>query len=438
MANALQTGIGRANLSSGVGYDGAADKYALYLKLFSGEMFKGFQHNTIARDLVTKRTLKNGKSLQFIYTGRMKSEYHTPGTPILGNDDKAPPVAEKTIVMDDLLISSAFVYDLDETLAHYDLRGEISRKIGYALAENYDRKIFRTIVRGARKASPISASGYVEPGGTQIQVDATNNNANATDAAKLVTAFFNAAATLDEKGVSNDGRVAVLNPRQYYNLIQQTGDNGLINRDVQGAGLQSGEGVVSIAGIKIFKSMNIPFLGKFGTANTISNPGSFVGQSIDSAAGRQTATYTRSGTTITITLTAHGISVGDKVVFDATAGAGTSGTYTVAAVPDANTFTITDTVSGNIGSATACAFNIAGVNNNYGESGDFAGSCGLIFQREGAGVVEAIGPQVQTTSGDVSVIYQGDVILGRLAMGADYLNPAACVELHVGSAGAAF
>jgi hypothetical protein len=28
------------------------------------------------------------------------------------------------------------------------------------------------------------------------------------------------------------------------------------------------------------------------------------------------------------------------------------------------------------------------------------------------------------------VIYQGDVILGRLAMGADYLNPAACVELH--------
>ena len=29
----------------------------LYLKLFSGEMFKGFQHNTIARDLITKRTL---------------------------------------------------------------------------------------------------------------------------------------------------------------------------------------------------------------------------------------------------------------------------------------------------------------------------------------------------------------------------------------------
>ena len=90
---------------------------ALYLKLFSGEMFKGFQRNTIARDLVTMRTLKNGKSLQFIFTGRTTSEYHTPGNSILGNSDNAPPVAEKTITCDDLLISSAFVYELEETLS---------------------------------------------------------------------------------------------------------------------------------------------------------------------------------------------------------------------------------------------------------------------------------------------------------------------------------
>ena len=86
------------------------DSRALYLKLFSGEMFKGFQHNAIARDLVMKRTLTNGKSLQFVYTGHTKAEYHTPGNSILGNTDGAPPVSEKTITIDDLLISSAFVY----------------------------------------------------------------------------------------------------------------------------------------------------------------------------------------------------------------------------------------------------------------------------------------------------------------------------------------
>jgi len=135
--------------------NGGTDPRALYLKLFSGEMFKGFQYNAIARDLVMKRTLKNGKSLQFVYTGHTKAEFHTPGNSIMGNSDGAPPVAEKTITCDDLLISSAFVYELDETLAHYELRGEISKKIGYALAEKYDRLIFRAITRGARAASPI-------------------------------------------------------------------------------------------------------------------------------------------------------------------------------------------------------------------------------------------------------------------------------------------
>ena len=355
------------------------DARALYLKLFSGEMFKGFQNNTIARDLVMKRTLTNGKSLQFIYTGRTKAEYHTPGNSILGNSDGAPPVAEKTITCDELLISSAFVYELDETLAHYDLRGEISKKIGYALAEKYDRLIFRQIAKGARLASPITKSGFVEPGGTQIRLtrSGVTNATAAYDSTCLINGFYDAAAALDEKGLSSDGRVAVLNPRQYYELIQEVGSNGLVNRDVQGTALQSGQGVIEIAGIKIYKSMNIPFFGRFGTkygAATSTTPG-----------------ITDPGNTGDFT---------EVTMVDETAGSGATKTV-----------------------------------NSYGNgNSDFENSCGLIFQKEAAGVVEAIGPQVQVTSGDISVVYQGDVILGRLAMGADALNPAASVELFAGTA----
>ena len=347
----------------------AGDQRALYLKLFSGEMFKGFQRNTIARDLVMKRTLKNGKSMQFIYTGRTTAEYHTPGNSILGNSDGAPPVAEKTVTIDDLLISSAFVYELDETLAHYELRGEISRKIGYALAEKYDKLAFRAIAKGARQASPVTKANFVEPGGTQIRVGSTTNDSDAFNAGNLVNAFYDAAAALDEKGVSSAGRVAVLNPRQYYALIQDIGSNGLINRDAQGTALQSGNGIIEIAGIKIFKSMNIPFLSK------------------------------------------HGVAYG-----------GTTG----------------ETSPSNLGSHVGTAIadgraSVTGINNNYGNATDFNKSCGLIFQKEAAAVVEAIGPQVQVTSGDISVVYQGDVILGRMAMGVDFLNPAAAVELYVGA-----
>ncbi len=368
-----QSSVNPAQLTAPGALNGAiadtSERRALYLKLFSGEMFKGFQNNTIARDLVMKRTLTGGKSMQFIYTGRTKSEYHTPGNSILGDSNNAPPVAEKTITVDDLLISSAFVYNLDETLAQYDMRSEISRKIGYALAEKYDRLIFRQIAKGARLASPVSKTNYAEPGGTQIQVGTgTGAESDAYDQAKLVNAFYDAAAALDEKGVSQDGRVGVLNPRQYNVLIQATGDNGLINRDMQGASLQSGKGVVEIAGIKIYKSMNIPFFGKYGVnyGGAITSPGNtgdFISETIE---------------------------------------------------------------AGTVSSA-------AGPRNNYGAANAFDTSCGLIFQREAAGCVEAIAPQVQVTSGDVSVIYQGDVILGRLAMGADFLNPAAAVELYATS-----
>ena len=360
------TQLGQANM--------AGDKRALYLKLFSGEMFKGFQNNTIARDLVMKRTLKNGKSMQFIYTGRTKSEFHTPGNSILGDSNNAPPVAEKTITVDDLLISSAFVYELDEVLSHYDLRSEISRKIGYALAEKYDRLIFRAIARGARAASPITKAGYVEPGGTQIRVGTNNQASDAYVPASLINAFYDAAAAMDEKGVSSEGRVGVLNPRQYYELIQAVGSNGLVNRDVQGSALQSGNGIIEIAGIKIYKSMNIPFFSSYGTKYG-------------------SASATNPGVT----------------------SPGNTGSFVAEAVEDAAT-------------------DVTGINNEYGEETEFANSCGLIFQREAAGCVEAIAPQVQVTSGDVSVIYQGDVILGRLAMGADYLNPAAAVELIAGAA----
>ena len=366
-SNASLTRAGQSN-STG-------DARALYLNLFSGEMFKGFQHNAIARDLVTKRTLKNGKSLQFIYTGHTKAEYHVPGQSILGNSDGAPPVAAKTITVDDLLISSAFVYELDETLAHYELRGEISKKIGYALAQKYDRLIFRSIARGARAASPITKSNFVEPGGTQIRVG-TGTAIEAYASASLINAFYDAAAALDEKGVSTEGRVGVLNPRQYYELVQAVGTSGLVNRDAQGDSLQKGNGIIEIAGIKIYKSMNIPFFSQYGTkygSASATNPGitspgnvgSFIGEAVEDMANDVTG---------------------------------------------------------------------VGGDNEYGEETEFANSCGLIFQKEAAGVVEAIGPQVQVTSGDVSVVYQGDVILGRLAMGSDYLNPAACVELIAGAA----
>jgi hypothetical protein len=334
--NATITAVGNINKTPGLGLtQGGADydaKYATYLKLFSGEMFKAYESACIAKGTVQNRTLTSGRSMQFIFTGRMDAAYHQPGTPILGSSN--PPVAEKTIIMDDLLISSAFVYDLDETLAHYSLRSEISSKIGHALAEAYDKKVFRTIALAAREAHPVTASPGPEPGGSVIKLGAGNEyNAQA-----IVDAFFEAASILDEKNVPRNGRTAVLSPRQYYALISQV-DSNILNRDYGSSqgNMNSGEGLYEIAGISIKRSNNLPFM------------------------------------------------------------------------------------AGNVA-------RVNGENNDY--SGDFSASCGLIYMKDAAGVVEGIGPQVQTTGADVKTMYQGDIIVGSQAMGVGTLNPACAIELQ--------
>ena len=243
------------------GYDAGiqSGKYSTYLKLFSGELFKAYQNKTIAKDLCTRRTLKNGKSMQFIFTGVLDAYYHTPGKPILGETTEGGgsanqlDVAEKTIIMDDLLIASTFVDDLDEVLAHYDLRGEIARKLGYSLANAYDQKIFRAAAIASQQGRAVAG----QFAGARIEIGNANIQGTSGHAQKMVDAFFAAATRFDETNVPAEGRVAILPPASYYDLITKV-DAALINRDVVGSSLQNGDGLVSIAGIKILRSNNLP------------------------------------------------------------------------------------------------------------------------------------------------------------------------------------
>lgn len=78
----------------------------------------------------------------------------------------------------------------------------------------------------------------------------------------------------------------------------------------------------------------------------------------DTASAPVAATYARSGTTVTVTKTAHGLSTGDFVGIAYVAAGGvapTSGNYSITKV-DADTFTITDLNSGTIAGGTVCHY----------------------------------------------------------------------------------
>ena len=127
--------------------------------------------------------------------------------------------------------------------------------------------------------------------------------------------------------------MAVLAPRQYLSLISSV-DTNILNREIGGTqgDLNSGKGLYSIAGIRIYKSNVLAGL---------------YGQNLSSAG-------------------------------------------------------------------------ISGENNDY--QVDCTNLAGLVFHREAAGCVEAVGPSIETTSGDFHVQYQGDLIVGKMAMGADTLR----------------
>jgi len=72
----------------------------------------------------------------------------------------------------------------------------------------------------------------------------------------------------------------------------------------------------------------------------------------------KTGTYVQSGTTITITITNHGVAIGDVLTIDFTSGA-TDGSYAVVSSADANTFTVTAASSATI-TETAVSITLSG------------------------------------------------------------------------------
>ena len=54
----------------------------------------------------------------------------------------------------------------------------------------------------------------------------------------------------------------------------------------------------------------------------------------------KTGTYSQSGTTVTITITNHGVALGDELTVDYTSGSAVDGTFIVASVADLNTLTL--------------------------------------------------------------------------------------------------
>jgi hypothetical protein len=238
------TRLGLINNAGGGTFDG---DNAMFLKVFAGEVLTAFRTATVFETLHKVRTISSGKSAQFPIIGLNSAAYHTPGTMIIGNEQK---VAEAVINIDDKLVSSVFLPDIDEAKNHYDVRSQFSAEMGNALAYTFDKNVAAMIAKAARTANHFNTD---LPGGTRIKIVASSKAA--ITGTQLATALFAAAQKMDENNLPEDGRYCCLAPAEYYKLVQTT---DVINRDWGGRGAYADGTVLRVAGIDIIKSNHLP------------------------------------------------------------------------------------------------------------------------------------------------------------------------------------
>jgi len=251
--------------------EGGSDNNALFLKKFSGEILQTFEESNVFKALHTIRTIESGKSAQFPVTGIASAAYHTPGENIAdGGNSYLSDIkkTEKVINIDQMLIASTFLANIDDVKNHYDIRSVYANELGKALAVRFDTALAKVFIAASRDSANLSQVG--KSGG---QLDVANNDFSAPDTpgtvaattgADLVAAFFTAAQKLDENDVPSDGRFCVLRPQEYYKLVTGADSSNsfslvsAVNSDIGGQGSLASGSIPQIAGINILKSNNIP------------------------------------------------------------------------------------------------------------------------------------------------------------------------------------
>lgn len=239
MANATVLALGQAN--------GAGASDALFLKVFGGEVLSAFEEANKVMDKHTVRTISAGKSAQFPATWKVAAGYHTPGAEIVG---QASNVAERVITIDDLLLSSVFISNIEEAKNHYDVRSIYSKEVGRALSNQWDKNVLQTMVLAARASATVTGA-Y---GGSALTSTGTLYR---TDAGVLAAGLLAASQAMDEKDVpESEEKNAFIRPAQYYLLTQ---NKDIISRDyVDGNGDMAKGTVYYAGGCKLVKTNHLP------------------------------------------------------------------------------------------------------------------------------------------------------------------------------------
>ena len=244
----------------------ANNSRALFLKLYAGEVMTAFQTKNIMMDHCRVRNIKKGKSAQFIMTGKHRTAgYHTPGNEII--PDAGAKHSERVVTIDDLLIVHQFIPNIDEAMAHYDIRSVYTQEAAYGLAKAADQNILRTAIKAALTTNKERAGKLVQDYNAWDDEDfsanvvySSTNFANSLKSSNFFEGVLEAKRILESAGAPLDDLVCIVSTDLFYEMFK-AGSNGeattsltMFNTDIGGKGSVVDANMPNIAGIPVIRT----------------------------------------------------------------------------------------------------------------------------------------------------------------------------------------
>ena len=137
----------------------------LYLPIFGGEVLKRYNEFLSITSKMKRRDIRTGNTARFPRLGGMTAERHAVGTKLLGLDAEQ---TEVTITLDERPLVSHFrLDDIDQAMAHFEVRSEYAMQAAQALAEAQDQFSLRLAINASRETptTVYGGSGSNFPGG---------------------------------------------------------------------------------------------------------------------------------------------------------------------------------------------------------------------------------------------------------------------------------
>lgn len=222
------------------------DDRGLFLQEFGGKVLIAYEEALDYQDLRYVRNISQGKADSFPVIGRKRDAVdHDAGELILGGTIEHN---EIVVTLDKMLVDAAFIAEVDELMAHYDLMSPYTTQLGQSLGVTTAKRI---------AAIHILASRVTTGNPSGIPYPSYYYDANvATDGAKLEEAAFAGSQFMHENDMSGLNPRYMLPFQQELVLARYSGVEG--GPVTTGSGDRSSGTVGKLAGIEVMGTNHIP------------------------------------------------------------------------------------------------------------------------------------------------------------------------------------